>query len=41
MSRVKYGVWLPIFGGWLHNVEDENCNQLLPMQRSHSKQTKQ
>jgi dimethylsulfone monooxygenase len=24
MSGVKYGFWLPIFGGWLRNVEDEN-----------------
>ncbi len=21
---MKYGFWLPIFGGWLRNVEDEN-----------------
>lgn len=20
---MKYGFWLPIFGGWLRNVEDE------------------
>jgi dimethylsulfone monooxygenase len=23
MSIVKYGFWLPIFGGWLRNIEDE------------------
>lgn len=21
---MKYGFWLPIFGGWLRNVENEN-----------------
>src|SRR6478609_369875 len=21
---MKYGYWLPVFGGWLRNVEDEN-----------------
>ena len=21
---MKYGFWLPVFGGWLRNVEDEN-----------------
>ncbi len=21
---MRYGFWLPIFGGWLRNVEDEN-----------------
>ena len=23
MKRVRYGFWMPIFGGWLRNVEDE------------------
>jgi FMNH2-dependent dimethyl sulfone monooxygenase len=23
-KRVRYGYWLPVFGGWLRNVEDEN-----------------
>jgi FMNH2-dependent dimethyl sulfone monooxygenase len=22
--EMKFGFWLPIFGGWLRNVEDEN-----------------
>jgi len=21
---MRYGYWLPVFGGWLRNVEDEN-----------------
>ena len=21
---MTYGYWLPVFGGWLRNVEDEN-----------------
>src|SRR2546427_8272145 len=21
---MKYGYWMPVFGGWLRNVEDEN-----------------
>ena len=21
---MKFGYWLPVFGGWLRNVEDEN-----------------
>lgn len=24
MSLMRYGFWLPIFGGWLRNIEDEN-----------------
>jgi len=23
MNKVRYGFWMPIFGGWLRNVEDE------------------
>src|SRR5437764_1475013 len=23
---IRYGYWLPVFGGWLRNVEDENMN---------------
>src|SRR5215510_3734835 len=23
MKKVRYGFWMPIFGGWLRNVEDE------------------
>ena len=23
MKNVRYGFWMPIFGGWLRNVEDE------------------
>jgi FMNH2-dependent dimethyl sulfone monooxygenase len=23
-GRIRYGYWLPVFGGWLRNVEDEN-----------------
>ena len=21
---MRYGYWIPVFGGWLRNVEDEN-----------------
>ncbi len=21
---MRYGYWMPVFGGWLRNVEDEN-----------------
>ena len=23
MSALRFGYWLPVFGGWLRNVEDE------------------
>ena len=23
MSELRFGYWLPVFGGWLRNVEDE------------------
>ena len=23
MSRLRFGYWLPVFGGWLRNVDDE------------------
>ena len=22
-SRIRFGYWMPVFGGWLRNVEDE------------------
>jgi FMNH2-dependent dimethyl sulfone monooxygenase len=26
MTKVRYGFWMPIFGGWLRNVEDEQMH---------------
>ncbi|HEV3383185.1 MAG TPA: alkanesulfonate monooxygenase, partial [Gemmata sp.] len=23
---MRYGYWMPVFGGWLRNVEDENMS---------------
>ncbi len=23
---IRYGYWMPVFGGWLRNVEDENMS---------------
>jgi len=27
---VRYGYWLPVFGGWLRNVENENMQATWP-----------
>ena len=26
MQKVRFGFWMPIFGGWLRNVEDEQMH---------------
>src|SRR3977135_615199 len=26
MKKVRYGFWMPIFGGWLRNVDDEQMH---------------
>src|SRR5213595_1214388 len=26
MNKVRYGFWMPIFGGWLRNVDDEQMH---------------
>ena len=31
MARgIRYGYWMPVFGGWLRNVEDENMEASWP-----------
>src|SRR5436190_23449122 len=30
MRSMRYGYWLPVFGGWLRNVEDENMEATWP-----------
>jgi FMNH2-dependent dimethyl sulfone monooxygenase len=27
---IRYGSWMPVFGGWLRNVEDENMQATWP-----------
>jgi FMNH2-dependent dimethyl sulfone monooxygenase len=29
-KRIRYGYWMPVFGGWLRNVEDENMEASWP-----------
>jgi FMNH2-dependent dimethyl sulfone monooxygenase len=29
-SAIRYGYWMPVFGGWLRNVEDENMEASWP-----------
>ena len=34
MSKgIRYGYWMPVFGGWLRNVEDENMEATWPYVR--------
>src|SRR5205823_13940562 len=30
MRSMRYGYWLPVFGGWLRNVENENMRAAWP-----------
>ena len=25
---MRYGYWMPVFGGWLRNVENENMEEI-------------
>src|SRR5580692_2033187 len=29
-NGIRYGYWMPVFGGWLRNVEDENMQATWP-----------
>src|ERR1700726_947438 len=29
-KAIRYGYWMPVFGGWLRNVEDENMEATWP-----------
>ena len=31
---MRYGYWLPVFGGWLRNVPDENMEASWPYVRN-------
>src|SRR6202522_4146320 len=30
LKAIRYGYWMPVFGGWLRNVEDENMQATWP-----------
>ena len=32
---MRYGFWLPVFGGWLRNVDDEQMQATWEIGRAH------
>ena len=38
IQRMRFGFWMPVFGGWLRNVEDEGMPATFAYQRELAQQ---